>query len=67
MGGLGLSWLSGFLWGALVLVLVGVLTTVVPYLFLVEVESFLGSYLYWTLITAVFILLGFLVVRRWGD
>ncbi len=66
MGGVG-SWLSGFLWGALVLVFVGVLAAVVPYLFLVDFESFWGPYLYWTLITGFFMLLGFLVVRRWGD
>ncbi|KXB05494.1 hypothetical protein AKJ50_00765 [candidate division MSBL1 archaeon SCGC-AAA382A13] len=53
------------------LVIIGIVLAIIdvifPYLFLKNIESFLGSYLYWTFLTLAVIIIGTWRILQWGE
>lgn len=52
---------------ALIALVLAVLDFAVPYLFLKDIGEFWASYLYWTLLAVVVIMLGAIYIKHWGD
>jgi len=48
-------------------VIVAVLSVAVPYTALGDIGRFWASYLYWTFLTCITIIIGYLHLREWGD
>lgn len=51
----------------IVAIIMALLSVGVPYIFLGDIARFWASYLYWTLLTIVTILIGYIHLRKWGD
>ncbi len=47
--------------------IMAILSVGVPYTLLGSIARFWASYLYWTLLTVITIVIGFLHLREWGD
>jgi len=47
--------------------IVAVLSVAVPYTVLGDIGRFWASYLYWTVLTVITIVVGFIHLRGWGD
>lgn len=51
----------------IIAVIMAILSVAVPYTILGDIARFWASYLYWTLLTIVTILIGYIHLRDWGD
>ena len=52
---------------ALIALVLAVLDFAVPYLILKDIGEFWASYLYWTLLAVIVIILGAFYIKHWGD
>ncbi|MBS3782001.1 MAG: hypothetical protein KGY66_06500 [Candidatus Thermoplasmatota archaeon] len=51
----------------MIAVILAVLSVGVPFTLLGDIARFWASYLYWTLLTVITIVIGFLHLKGWGD
>ncbi|MFP4000610.1 MAG: hypothetical protein ACLFSM_01105 [Thermoplasmata archaeon] len=51
----------------IIAVIMALLSVGVPYTFLGDIASFWASYLYWTLLALITIMIGFIHLRDWGE